>query len=287
MLKGSGQGCCGVNTEYTTEAYDFQFSVTVMKVRLARLGLGIAVALSGACTLRRMEDTATRTLRVPVAGATLLVLDVGAGYLRVQGTSSATEVVVTGLAHAATIAGLNAVQVKSRRAADTIFVSAVLPPSRHEPGAATALDLTIQLPSSLALDVIDSTGESIFRNVGALRTKHGDGGLDIDTVGGNLDVTDGGGDMIAANVNGDVHIVDGGGSIYLSNITGSVTIPQDGPGEIQLSGVGGDVTVGSKASGEVAARGVGGNLLVRANGNGSVEYRDVKGHVAIPAARYH
>ncbi len=259
----------------------------MVHVRLAGLGAGIALVLFGGCTLRRLEHTATRTVHVPVAGATLLVLNAGAGYLRVQGTGSATGVLVTGIAHAATVATLNAIQITSRRAGDTLLVSAILPPSRHEPGAAATLDLMIQLPSSLALDVTDSTGESTFRNVGTMRLTHGDGGLDIDTVGGKLDITDGDGDMIVANVNGNVRIVDRGGSIYLSNIAGSVNIPQDGSGEIQLSSVGGDVTVGSKSSGEVAARGVGGNLVVRANGNGSIEYRDVKGHVTIPAARYH
>lgn len=269
------------------EAYDSPFSVTAVPVRVARLGVGIAIVLLVGCTLRRMEQTATRTVHVPAAGATVLVLNAGAGNLKVQGVSSATEVLVTGTAHAATVATLNGIRIASRRAGDTILVSAILPPSRHDPGVTASLDLTIQLPPSLALDVVDTTGESTFRNVGTMRLRHGDGGLDIDTVGGSLDITDGGGDMVVANVYGDVHIVDGGGAIYLNNIAGSVGIPQDGSGEIQLSSIGGDVTVGSKSSGEVAARGIGGNLVVRANGNGSIEYRDVKGHVTIPAARYH
>jgi hypothetical protein len=263
--------------------------VIVVHVRLlARFGIGAAIVLSGGCTLRRMERSAVRTAHVPTAGATVVALDVGAGYLRVQGMRSATEVIVTGTAHAATVAALDSIQIMTRRAGDTIFVSGALPASRNEPGAGgAALDFMVQLPSSLALDVTDSVGESTFRNIGAMRLRHGDGGLDIDTVGGRLDIEDDGGDMIVDNVKGDVHIVDGGGSIYLSNIAGSVTIPRDGSGEIQLSDIAGDVTVGSKASGEVAARGVGGNLVVQANGNGSIEYRDVKGHVAIPAGRYH
>ena len=287
-MAGSAYASRVVITRYKCEAHDSSFNAIVMHARLlAGFGIGALFMLSGGCTLRRMESSATRTAHVPVAGATVVVLDVGAGYLRVQGASSATEVLVTGTAHAATAAALDEIQVDTRRVGDTIFVSSAIPPSRNQPGAAAALDLMVQLPSSLALDVTDSTGESTFRNVGAMRLRHGDGGLDVDSVGGKLDITDGGGDMIVANVRGDVHIMDGGGSIYLSNIAGSVTIPQDGSGEIQLSNIGGDVTVGSKASGEVAAREVGGNLVVRANGNGSIEYRDVKGHVSVPAARYH
>jgi len=255
--------------------------------RLASVGFGFAVVLSTGCALRRMEHTGTRSIRVAVDGASVLALDVGAGYLRVQGTRSALDVRVTGTAHAATAATLDAIQITSRRSGDTIFVAGILPPSRRGGGAAATLDVMVQLPPSLTLDVTDSTGESTFRNVGPLRVRHGDGDLDIDSVGGKLDIVDGRGDMIVANVNGDVHVIDGDGSINLSNIAGSVTIPRDGSGEIQIAAVGGDVTVGSKTSGEVEARGVGGNLAISANGNGSIEYRDVKGHVAIPAARDH
>lgn len=245
------------------------------------------LAISAGCTLRKMDHSANREARIPIAGATVLKLNVGAGYLRVEGHSGITDVAVSGIAHAASSEAVEAIQLSTRRVADTIFVTCTIPSATHGAGTAPSLDVTIQLPSTLALQVSDSNGESVFRNVAALRIAHGDGGLDVDSVAGDLDIIDGGGDLMVANVTGNVHIIDGAGSIYLTNINGSVSIPQDGSGEVQLVSISGDVTVGTKRSGEVAARGVGGNLAVTANGSGSIEYRDVKGRVSVPPERYH
>lgn len=252
-----------------------------------RLAGVVALGILGGCVLRKMDYSAARDAQIQVADAKVLKLNVGAGYLRVEGLPETRDILISGVAHAASAQALAAIQLATRRVADTIFVSGVIPASDRGAGVQPALDLTLQLPSSLSLQVIDSTGASVFRNVGALRIVHGDGGLDADTVTGNLDITDGGGDMVVGNVTGNVRIVDGAGSIYVSDITGSVVVPQDGPGEIQFVRVSGDVTVGTKRSGEVAARGIGGSLAITANGSGSIEYRDVKGRVTIPAERYH
>jgi|GEM_PF-6368133 len=60
-----------------------------------------ALALIAGCTLRRMERSASRVERIPLAGAHVLRLDVGAGYLRVQGNAGESEIVVSGIARAA------------------------------------------------------------------------------------------------------------------------------------------------------------------------------------------
>ena len=253
---------------------------------LARIAITVAMAHLGGCAVVGRDHSATRSARIAVAGATVLRLDAGAGSLRVEGHTGARDVVVTGIAHAPTPRLLGAIQIVTRRVADTIFVSCTIPSAQGQPGPPPALDLRLELPSTLALNVVDSAGESVIRNVAALRIVHGNGGLDINTVSGGLDVRDGNGDMVVANIYGDVHIVDGAGSIYLTDIRGSIDIPQAGPGEIQAVGVSGDVTIGSKRSGEVAARGVGGNLAVTASGSGSIEFQDVKGKVTLPGGNH-
>jgi hypothetical protein len=251
---------------------------------VSRLALGAAVPVLAACSHRGAERSATRTEHIPVAGAALFKLSVGAGFLRVEGSSGTDEIAITGVAHAVSPAQLDAIQLVTHRIADTIFVSFSIPRrSLIQIRRSPSVDVVVRLPSSLALDVVDGAGDAIFRNVGPFRLTHGDGNLDVDSVAGSVDVTDGEGDMVLANVNGDVRIVDGAGSIHLSTIKGSVTIPSDGSGEIQAIDVSGDLSVGAKESGEVFARGVGGNLAVTANGNGSIEYHDVRGHVTIPA----
>lgn len=237
--------------------------------------------------MRKADFSGQRTSQISAKGATLLKLDVGAGYLRVDGHRGAAEVVTTGVAHAASLQALDAVQIVTSRVGDTIFVKCVIPPRTDTTTAGASLDVDVQVPSTLALDVIDSTGESVFRNTAAIRIVHGEGGLNVDSVSGNLDITDGGGDMILSHVNGDVNVVDASGSIYVSRVTGSVRIPRAGSGEIQAVGIAGDLIVGAKRSGEVAARQIGGSLSVRAKGSGSIEYRGVSGNVSLPAGEYH
>lgn len=255
------------------------------RVAVWRFGSAMAALLLCGCALRRMEHTAIRSVTVPVAGATTLVLDAGAGYLRVEGNSATAEIAVTGIARADSPITLNAIQFTTRRAADTVFVSCTIPASPNSPGPGPAFDVTVRLPRGIALSVVDSVGDATFHNVGALRLVHGDGSLNVDSVAGDLDVHDGDGDMVIANVNGDVHIIDGAGSIHVDGVRGSVLIPRDGSGEIHLGDITGDVTVGTKQSGEVAVREVGGHLAITANGSGSVEYYNVRGRVSIPPGR--
>jgi hypothetical protein len=251
----------------------------------AAAGAAVFALLAG-CTVRRTEYTAQRSAEIPAMGATVLKLDMGAGYLRVQGSARAQNVTVSAIASAPSASTLGGVQLATHRSGDTIYVASIMPPTPPAGGGAV-LDATIRIPAGIALTVRDSAGESLFRNVGSLTVVHGSGSLDVDSVAGRLDVTDGDGDMVIADVGGDVSIRDGSGSIYVTNVRGSVDIPQDGSGEIQIVTVAGSVNVGVEQSGEVVARNVGGDLAIRAAGNGSIEYHDVKGHVTIPTASRH
>jgi hypothetical protein len=259
-----------------------------MQPRLAsRIFCIAAPVLLCGCSMGGPAFSESRASQVPVSGAKLLKLDVGAGYLRVQGKAGSGTITVSGISHAQSTRALAAVKFVTRRSGDTIFITCVIPPPDRAADAGASLDIEVKIPSALPLEVTDSTGESVFRNTGPLRIVHGDGGLNVDSVAGRLDITDGAGDMAISHVAGNVRIVDGRGAIYVTHIAGSVVIPQAGSGEIQAVDISGDVAVGSKRSGEVAAREIGGKLSVSASGNGSIEYRDVAGGVAAPAGEYH
>ncbi|HEV2641570.1 MAG TPA: hypothetical protein VGT98_02630 [Candidatus Elarobacter sp.] len=246
---------------------------------------GVLLALLGACRLRRFEVTEHRSGVESLAGVSVLRLDAGAGWLRIEGHEGQTEARFDGVAHASSHLILDRIRITTHRSGDTLVVVAAVPEDRAPVGQAAALDLTVLVPPGLRLDVVDRSGETIIRGVGPLRIDHGDGGLDIDGVSGDLNVHDADGDMVLLNIRGNVSIVDAGGAIYLTNVHGSVSIPSDGAGEIQVASVTGDVIVGSKRSGEVRARDIGGNLEVKAHGSGAVQYRDVRGKVTIPAVR--
>ncbi|MEO7041143.1 MAG: hypothetical protein ABI035_02675 [Gemmatimonadaceae bacterium] len=241
----------------------------------------------GACKLRSPGVSADLNSIVSAAGATVLKLDAGSGYLRVRGEQGTDKITILGVGHAATEETLADVAVTTTRIGDTISVVCNIPAQRGASRQPPSLDIDLEIPRSVSLIVTDTAGESVFRHTGPIRIVHGAGSLNVDDVAGNLDVTDGAGDMIISNVSGSVHIVDGAGGIFLSHVGGSVLIPRAGDGEIQLVDIAGDVTVGAKRSGEVAARGVGGNFSITTSGNGSIEYRNVHGRVALPVAASH
>ncbi len=251
--------------------------------------LSVAVLMPvGACGLRSSGVTAERNSIVSTAGATVLKLDVGSGYLRVRGEQGTDKITILGVGRAATQEALAAVTLTTSRLGDTVVVVCNIPaPQRGASGQTPSLDVDLEIPSSLSLIVVDSTGESVFRHIGPISIVHGAGSLSIGDVAGSVDVIDGTGDMVISSVRGSVHIIDGSGGISLSHVSGSVSIPRAGNGELQLEDISGDVTIGAKRSGEVVARGVGGNFSITANGNGSIEYRDVRGRVAVPVAEQH
>lgn len=251
-----------------------------------RWGIALSLALTATgCRLRHLDLTADRTAVTSMAGVHTVVITSGAGWLRIQGHPGFPRLQARGIAHASSDTLLAAIRLTVERSADTVFVAATAPVDSGSVAGPAVLDLTLDLPSDVALDITDASGETIIHDVGpVLLATSGTGGVEIDGVSGALGIVDGPGDLQASNVHGDVYIRDGSGSIYLSSITGSVDIPVDGSGEIQLADITGSVHVGAKGSGEVAARDIGGDLLVDARGSGSIEYHDVKGRVALPAA---
>jgi hypothetical protein len=246
----------------------------------------ILLPVVAGCTLRRLDLTADRTVDVPASGVRVIVVRSGAGWLRVEGHPGYTDVRARGIAHASTQALLDRVQLNVRRTGDTLYVTGVTPMDATSIGQPAALDLTLHIPSGIALDVADESGETVIRNVGPLRIDAaGTGGVQVDGVDGAVQAKDGPGDLEISNVRGDVRIDDGSGDIYVSSVRGSVDVPRDGAGEIQAADVTGNVHVGEKSSGEVSARDIGGDLTIEATGSGSVEYHDVKGKVTVPARR--
>lgn len=241
------------------------------------------LALVTACTAHRFDNTAQRSGVAEAAGITGVRVTAGAGWLRITGRPGATQIRVSGIAHASSEAFLKQIQLTITRSGSVIEISALVPDQGESSiGQAAALDLSVEVPATMPLDVTDQSGETIIHNVGPLTIVDNGGGLEIEGVTGDLDVTDGSGELQVSDVRGQVHIRDGSGAIYVSNVHGSVDIPKDGSGEVQIADVTGDLTIGSKQSGEVAARDVGGNFVVDAKGSGSIEYHGINGRVSVP-----
>jgi hypothetical protein len=230
----------------------------------------IALGLMAWTAAAEGSDCAHRAAReatVDAAGARLVKVDAGAGSLKVEGRPG-SSVVVHGTACASRAGVIDQVQVRVRRDGDTVRIETLMPESNWSIGGTAAwLDLVVEVPSSLDVDVHDGSGSLEIAGVGAAR------------------VEDGSGEIHIRDVERDVEVRDGSGEIEIRGVGGSVEIPEDGSGSIEVDGVRGDVRVDDDGSGSISVHDVGGDFTVRHDGSGGIEQHDVRGRVSIPHHR--
>lgn len=237
-----------------------------------------------------LEDyTSPRNAEVDARGARSARIEASSGILRVEGQPGITQVRIRGTARAGRKARLDNIRLIAERRGDLVFIKADLPENRNgfwdmvnHDGHNMALDLVIEVPSSLALDVDDGSGEAEFRNTGAITLEDGSGNIDIRSANGSVRISDGSGNIVIDGVDGSVKIVDGSGEIRGSNITGDFIIGSDGSGNIDARGVGGSIRVEDDGSGNIDVGRVAGDFVVDSDGSGSIRYETVKGNVRIP-----
>lgn len=213
-----------------------------------------------------------RNATVNAAGATVVKVDARAGLLRITGRTDLTEVRVRGTARASSRGLLAGIKLEAVRNGNEVSIRAIMPDSRDSDWSSEALlDLVIEVPATLALDVDDTSGDMTIESVAA-KTR-------IEDTSGNIRVRDAG---------GDVWISDSSGGIDVRGVKGSVDIDEDTSGEIEVYDVTGSVRVGRDSSGGIDVSRVGGDFVVEHDGSGSIDYDGVKGKVDIPRKdRYH
>jgi putative adhesin len=233
----------------------------------------------------RGEVTAPRSARVSAAGARMAQIEARAGTLRIDGRAGLTEIQAHGTARASSRALLEQVRLTAERRGDVAYVIVEIPEMRGEwndDDEHASLDLIVEVPKTLALDVEDRSGDLEIRGVGQLDLVDHSGDVTIEDVGGRLRVHDGSGELRIRDVRGDVTLEDGSGGVHLQTIRGSVTVDRDGSGEFEAENVTGSVRIASKGSGSVDVAHVGGDFVVNRKGSGSIEHRDVRGRVDVP-----
>jgi hypothetical protein len=196
---------------------------------------------------------------------------------------------VRGTARATSRNRLQDIRLIAERRGDVVYIKSDMP---DESGSGfwnigrddwnLQLDLVIEVPQNLALDVEDGSGEAKFVNVGPMRLSDGSGGLDINGVKGDLEVEDGSGDLIIENVEGKVRVSDGSGEIRAKNIVGDFVVDEDGSGNIDVAGVGGSMRVEEDGSGGIDVDRVAGDFTVDHKGSGSIRSSGVRGKIDIP-----
>jgi len=148
------------------------------------------------------------------------------------------------------------------------------------------IDLDIEVPDSLALEVKDSSGDVEISGVGAVSVKDSSGDVTIEDSAGPVEVEDSSGDIEFADIKGDVTIEsDSSGDITGHDIGGTVLVVSDSSGEIRFRDVSENFIVERDSSGDISAHRVGGDFEVMRDGSGDINATDVEGEVRTPDDR--
>jgi hypothetical protein len=254
-------------------------------------GSGVILAVlipRPAAAQNRGDVTSERNAVVNAAGARVIRVEAGAGFLNINGRTDIREVRVHGVASASSRRLLDEIKLIAERRGDEVFIKMDVPDQDRSfwdfvhGDYRQMLDLTIDVPINVPLDVADGSGEIKIKGTGAVRVADGSGDLELTGITGKVHITDGSGSIVIRGVDGDVEVDDGSGNIDANNVTGNFTVGSDGSGSIDVEGVSGTMRVEDDASGEIHVNRVGGDFIVSEKGSGTIDYATVKGSVNIP-----
>ncbi len=225
----------------------------------------VLMILAGSLGLFGHQET--RELKLEAAGLEHLRIDAGSGSLRIMGEHGrnnilvSAEIILKGKSDSRAQEYIrNNVKLElSRRGQGAVLISKIEPRWGFS-WRTEVIDLTVYVPSRMALEVDDGSGWMRISGMSAkIRVDDGSGEIKIEHVRGDVDIDDGSGNIEIEDVQGSVSIDDGSGTISVRDVTQDVEI-SDGSGSIQVDGIGGDV-------------------IVKDDGSGSISIQDVKGRV--------
>ena len=231
---------------------------SVSRLTVAALAIAVCASSTG-CTVSFMgglqcDLTAPRSADLAIGDATQVTVRARAGSLRIEGRPGLTSVRASGTACAGTADDLDRVELTATRSGSAILIEA------HTADTGGRLDLLLEVPDTLPLEIDDTSGSVEIADVAAVDLRDSSGGIDIA---------------------GDVRVRDGSGGIDISGVGGSVIIEDDGSGSIDITAVGRDVIVEDDGSGGIDVADVGGDFIVRDGGSGGVRHNGVAGRVDI------
>ncbi|HVF17291.1 MAG TPA: DUF4097 family beta strand repeat-containing protein [Steroidobacteraceae bacterium] len=249
------------------------------------------------------EFSAARDAEVDAAGIRKVVVEAGAGDLKIRGSQGAAKIHANGEACADSQARLDAARIDIRREGDTVFLRTVLGEEDSKFRSAS-MDLTVHVPSAVQMEVHDSSGDVDIGLIAALNLDDSSGDQVIRDIHGNVEVTDSSGEIEIKNIRGNVIVSDSSGDVSITDVTGNVSIPvdssgglsfrrvhgelhiaSDSSGDISIADVNQDVIIDNDSAGDIRVVGVGGDLRVANDSTGDIEHRNVLGEVSLPQSK--
>lgn len=225
--------------------------------------------------------SAERRGSLDTQGAERVEIVARAGDLTVRAASGGT-LAASGRACASTQAFLDQTRLHVRREGTVIQVHVQVPDEMKGFGIFYAnLDLTVQVPSGLPVEITDTSGDISTDSVRVVSVKDSSGDIVARRLPADVVIDDSSGDIRVEEAAGDVAISDSSGDVVIRNAR-SVTIPRDSSGDIDIENVIGNVRIEQDSSGDVVIARVGGNVEMLADGSGQVRVSSVKGSVRLP-----
>lgn len=224
-------------------------------------------------------------LTLDLAGSEVLAISAAAGDLEVRGVAGSDQAVIHGKVCVSKQAWLDDADIEII-AGKRAQINVNLPDSSGGwslfGNRYASLDLKIELPQNIALEVKDSSGDATFRHIAAMQLQDSSGDIEIEHAAGPVSIKDSSGDIEIEHVNGNLAIRDSSGDIEVDRVAGNFTIEADSSGDIRASNIDGTVLVKKDSSGDISVRTVGGDFRVLADGSGSIRSHDVQGEIETP-----
>jgi hypothetical protein len=244
-----------------------------------------AVLLAGSAQASDCKYEKAIDVTLDLAGSELLSVAAAAGDLTITGRAGSAEAKVRGKVCVSEEEWLSETEVVTEGGRNASI--AVSLPDTSGWGLVfnryAYVDLDIEVPADLALDIRDSSGDVEVHGTGPVAIHDSSGDLELADVNGGTVLKDSSGDIELQRIGGDVTVrQDSSGDIHGRDVRGSVLIEHDSSGDIRFEQVSGDYVVERDSSGDIAADTIGGAFRVLQDGSGEVRHTDVAGEVEVP-----
>ena len=178
--------------------------------------------------------------RVEIGTADLVRVVGEQGDLRVIGRANLDEIRVRGTGCANDRRDLDEIDLVVQRSNGIVRVLALVPSGS---GINAYLDLEVEVPDWMLVEVDDQSGDVEIRNVSGVLLIDESGHVDISDIWGDVEVDDQSGDLEIRAVDGSVWIWDESGDILVDGVAGDLTVERDSSGRLVFRNVDGRVFV--------------------------------------------
>jgi hypothetical protein len=198
-----------------------------------------------------------KNLSLPASSLQGMQVDVGAGSLFISGSDNLATIQVNAKVYGEDLeADDYSLYLENKDGVAVLYAHITRDSYQNE-----RIDLHLTLPTKLALEVNDRSGD-----------------LEIENMIAGVSINDRSGDIELTNIKGGLQIDDRSGSIYATSVYGGVTI-NDRSGNILLKEIEGNTKITDR-SGDIRVKTLAGNLDIE-DSSGDVKVKSVTGVVSV------